>query len=747
MIFKNLFRRKGRTLLTMIGVSIGVAAVIGLGALADGLKSGYDAILSGSQADLVLSQPDAVDITTSNVSEEIGAELAAMSEITAASGMLQGIVQVESNPYFFVYGYPTDSFVLSRFPIISGVGLDDRTAQHAHGVPLILGSSASEVLHKEAGDSLRIMDSVFRIVGIYETGETLEDNGAVIPLEEAQVVLGKPRQVSLYYLQLRDTAAQERVERRVARRWPELSLSSTEEFADKQLLGDAIEGYVWGIAGLAIIIGGVGMMNAQLMSVMERTREIGVLRSLGWKRSQVLLMILGESMLVSFLGGAVGLALGWLALMAFSDIAGFFGASTANISPSLLLEALIMVMILGLAGGLYPAWRASRLQPVEALRYEGGTSGQRVRRLPIGGMALQSLWQRTTRTVLTLGVIGITVGGIMALEALIEGMSGLITGMSADAEIVVRQAGVSDTEFSALDERVGDQIAVLPGVAAVSGMAFSGTILPESGAIFLYFGYSPNEFAIQQFNVVEGTRLTGNRQMILGRMTAEALNITVGDTFDLAGSRFQVVGIYESSAAWKELGGVFTLRDTQTLLGRPRKVTLYMVKVEDPSRAREVVDSINTRIPDAHANLSGEFAEQMPDMQAVNGIMAAISFLAIGVGGVGVMNTMLMAVLERTREIGVLRALGWRRRRVLFLILQEGLLLGALGGLLGVVVAFGLASLIGLVPQFGDMLEPQWTLPAFLRAFGVALSLGLLGGIYPAYRATRLQPLEAIRYE
>jgi len=107
--------------------------------------------------------------------------------------------------------------------------------------------------------------------------------------------------------------------------------------------------------------------------------------------------------------------------------------------------------------------------------------------------------------------------------------------MSADAEIMVRQAGVSDTEYSALDERVGDQIAVLPGVAAVSGVAFSGTILPDSGAFFLYFGYSPNEFGIRQFNVVEGERLTSNHEMIMGRMTAEALNISVGDTLDLGG--------------------------------------------------------------------------------------------------------------------------------------------------------------------------------------------------------------------
>ncbi|MEJ2263846.1 MAG: ABC transporter permease, partial [Anaerolineales bacterium] len=203
MIFKNLLQRKGRTLLAVLGISIGVAAIIGLGALANGLQAGYDSILSGSKADLVLSQPDAVDLTTSSVDESIGNELAAMSEISAASGLLQGIVQTENIPYFFLYGYPEDSFVLGRFQIIEGGSLNSREAKLARGKALLLGTSAAEALHKQTGDTLRIMDSVFRVVGIYETGKTLEDNGAVITLQDAQEVLGKPRQVSLFYIQLK----------------------------------------------------------------------------------------------------------------------------------------------------------------------------------------------------------------------------------------------------------------------------------------------------------------------------------------------------------------------------------------------------------------------------------------------------------------------------------------------------------------------------------------------------------------
>lgn len=747
MIFKNLLRRKGRTLLTVFGIAIGVAAIVALGALADGLQAGYDSFLTGNQADLVLSQPDAFDISMSAVDQKIGTEILSMSEVSAVSGMLQGLVQTESVPFFFVFGYPEDSFILNRFQIVDGVGLNSREAQQAHGTPVILGGSAADTLDKVPGDTLRIQDSVFRIVGIYETGQGLEDSGAVLPLRDAQQLLGRQHQVSIFYIQLKDSSLAERIEPRIERLWPDLSLSTTDAYADQQMMGDMMQGYVWVIAGLAIVIGGVGMMNAQLMAVMERTREIGVLRSVGWKRGRVLRMILGESMLVGILGGLLGLFLGWLLLSRFSGVATFFGASTTNINPAVLQQAFGTVIVLGLVGGIYPSWRASRLQPIEALRYEGGTTGSKARRLPLGGMAVQSLWQRSARTLLTLGAIGITVGGIMALEGTIRGASAMVSGMAGDAEIMIRQAGIADTGYSAIDERVGKKLTTMPEIRTVSGMSFTATMIPETGSFFIIQGLAPNEYRIQRVNVVEGGRLTGNHQMLLGRMMADAMEKDVGETLELSGMRFKVVGIYESGSAWEEMGGIISMRDAQAFMGKPRKVSMYMVKVDDPSQARQIVDMINSQFPEVHAALTGEFADQMPDMENMDAMMAGISFLAILVGGIGVMNTMLMAVLERTREIGVLRALGWRRRRILGMIIQEAILLGIFGAIAGIGIAFGLAALLAQAPMVGDSVAPIWEFDIFIRAIGIALMLGIIGGIYPAFRATRLQPVEALRYE
>ncbi len=747
MILKNLLRRKGRTILSILGISIGVAAIVGLGALANGLAAGYDSFLTGSKADLIISSPDAFDVSMSTVDESVASEIEAMSEVAAVSGMLEGIVKAEEIPLFFVFGYPEDSFILGRFNIIEGVGFDSHHARSARGNPVLLGAAAAEALNKHAGDTIRIQERVFRIIGIYETGATLEDNGAVLPLHDAQELLGRMRQVSIFYIQLRDASFRDRVERSAERRWPQLTMSSTDEFADKQLMGDMLKAIVWVIAGLAIIIGGISMMNAQLMAVIERTREIGVLRSVGWRRGRILTMVLGESLLVGVVGGVLGIVIGWLLISSFDTFAGFFGASTASITPALIQQALIVVIILGFVGGLYPAWRASRLPPVEALRYEGGTSGGRVHRLPVGGMAIQNLWQRTSRTFLTLGVISLTVGAIIALEATIFGMMDTFQDMGADSEIMVRQAGVADTEYSALDERVGDKIAALDAVAHVSGMAFSGTILPDSGMIFILLGYSPNEYIIRRLNLVAGERLTNNRQIMLGSMMAEALNRGVGDIVEVGAYRFKVVGIYESGVTWEEMGGVVTLRDAQDFMGRPHKVGLFMVKLKDPTQAESVVGKINTEIQEAHASLSGDFAAEMPDMGNVNAMLGSISFLAFLVGGVGVLNTMLMAVMERTREIGVLLALGWSRWRVLRMILTEAFTLGVFGGFLGIGMAFVFYYGFNSIPVYSGILTARWELTTFVRAISIAVFLGLLGGLYPAYRATRLQPVEALRYE
>lgn len=749
MILKNLSRRKLRTALTVLGIAIGVAAIIALGVMASLLANGYSSMMAGSKSDLLLSQPNAFSLSYSAVEETVGDRLKAIPEVAAVSGMIQGLIRTQENPFFFVFGYPPDSYLLSRFEIVAGHALGAPQTHGMRGKPLLLGAAAAEALKKAPGDTLRLGNSLFRVVGIYRTGDAFEDRGAVIRLEDAQLQFDRRGKVSLFYIQLKEPGLRAQLEQRVARLWPDLALSATDTYADRISMVSVLQAYVIGIAGLAILLGGVGVMNTQLMSVIERTREIGVLRAVGWRKGRVMRMILGESLIVSAIGGVAGLGLGLLALSGLGLVSPLLKGMIDQVNTTHLLRAFAVVVPVGIIGGAYPAWRAAHLPPVEALRYEGGSSGTEVRRLPIGGMAMQGLWRRSARTLLTLSAIGLTVGAIMALEGTVQGMASAMIQITtgSGAEIMVRQREAAASSLSSLDERIASRIAIMPGVTGVSRMVITALMLPEGGGLFMLQGYAIDEPAFRRFSPVEGEPLTNNRQILLGRLMAKALGKRVGDTLILGDRRFRITGIFETGVSWEEMGGIVTLRDAQAILGKPGQVTMLAVEIADPSQGNALVAQINQRLTAVRADLTGTFVEQLPDMQYTNLLISSISLIAIAVGGLAVLNTMLMVVLERTREIGVLRAVGWRRRQVLGLILREALLLSLIGGGTGIAIAFLLTGLMRHLPGIGQAIDPIWSAVVFGRALLVALLLGLLGGLYPAYRATRLQPTEALRYE
>ncbi len=743
MILRNLARRKTRSLLTILGIAVGVATIVMLGAMADGLAEGYAATLGGSGADLIVTQKGSFDITLSALPQSAAEQIQAMPEVRAVVGMLVGNVTTEGAPYFYVFGHEPHGFTIARFKIVEGQSLAE---WRGHGRPLLLGRLAAQNFKLKVGDTIRLTDSAFRIAGIFETGSAYEEAAAVISLADAQALLQKPRQVSAFQIKLKDPDQMERVKQRLQRVLPNADAVASSQAAETQQEIAYVRGFAWGLALLAIIIGGFGMMNTVMMSVFERTREIGMLRALGWSRRRIMGLILGESLVLGELGGLVGCALGALGVvgMASQPALTWLGG---RLSLGLILQAMVVALALGAVGGVYPAWWAARLLPIEALRYEGGAGTGTTRRLP-GSPTLRSLWRRKTRTLLTLAGIGIGLMAVIALSGLAEGyIRQLATlGAGTQADIILRQKNASDLGYSAIDESIGRRLANFPGVRYVSGMIF-GVAQTEKLPLFILQAFNPAEYAIRHFKAVEGQPLTGTRQILLGRKAAEALGLGVGEIMRLGESSFRVVGIYETGVIWEDQSGVIALRDGQAMWGKPQQVSLYSVKVSDPDQAEAIRAQIEAAFPEVAASLTAEFGETLPDMQNAQAIFAAISLLAILVGGIGMMNTMVMSVFERTREIGTLRALGWRRRKILRLVLEESLVLSLLGVAIGAVLALGVNGLLKGIPGLGGWLEIVFSPQLMGRALSVGVLLGTVGGLYPAWRASNLSPAEALRYE
>jgi ABC-type antimicrobial peptide transport system permease subunit len=759
MILKNLFRRKGRTLLTLIGIAIGVATIVALSAVAKGVRAGLSAMTQGSQADLILAQARGLSALVSSFDETVASEVRALPQVADVDGMLYSNALIDGKNYLFIFGHNPQGFTIDHFRIVEGQSLAG--ARGARGKPIILGRRAAQSLRAQVGDTLHITGSAFRVVGLYETGVGFEDAAAVVPLVEAQTLALQPRHVSLLYVKLKDPGRVDQLRVKLEQLLPDLTVSTAAGFAGQEQLLELLDGIAMAVASLAIVIGGIGMTNTLLMSVFERTREIGILRSLGWRRRQVLAMVLGEAVSLALLGGVAGCALGALALAAITESGALLGVFGNQLTCDIFARALLTVIVLGLVGGAYPAWWASRLQPVEALQYEGGASRRRTsRRTAPAGHALRftlhashipatvrGLWRRRTRTALTVLSIGVSIAAIVALGGVAQGMLGAFNVMLRDSQtdLFAAEADI-DMDFSAIDEQVGTRLAGRPDIDAVSGMFWTGLSTPEMPMLIVY-GYYPHELAIRRYRIIAGQPLTGRRQVIVGRRAAEQTGLKVGDTFRMLESSFRVVGIYETGQAFEDAGVTIDLRDAQALTGRPRQVQFYLISLRDPGQVEAVRADLKTKFPGIDFSLTSELGESASDFRVMQEMADQISLLAVIVGAVGMLNTMLMSVLERTREIGVLRSVGWRRRRVLGMILKESLLLGTIGGLCGLPLGLGLGGLIGLAGIWGGALGPLYTPRLFAQAFGVALIAGVAGGLYPAWRAANLQPVEALRYE
>jgi ABC-type lipoprotein release transport system permease subunit len=367
----------------------------------------------------------------------------------------------------------------------------------------------------------------------------------------------------------------------------------------------------------------------------------------------------------------------------------------------------------------------------------------------VGNQSLRNLWRRRTRTLISAAGIGIGVATLVMIGGMIEGVTASMNGLAGSTgtgNLSVMQREVADFSLSSLDERMVRQIAAMPQVKSAGG-ALIGFISSEQFPIFIVAGIDPSTRAAEHYKVTEGRGIQRPNEIMLGKTAAASYKLGVGDTLQLYENRYKIVGLYETGVTYEDGGAALHLREAQRLLNRQRSVSFIFVDVVDPKQAQAVANAINARFPEARATLSSEFAQNTNDMQSADAMMMAIRLLALFVGGIVVANTMIMSIYERTREIGTLRALGWAPRRIISQVVQESLFLCLLAAVLGALLGFAVMEGVSHLPVANSVLSPAWTVGTFVTAVVVALVLGVLGGLYPAWRASRLQPVEALRYE
>jgi putative ABC transport system permease protein len=209
-----------------------------------------------------------------------------------------------------------------------------------------------------------------------------------------------------------------------------------------------------------------------------------------------------------------------------------------------------------------------------------------------------------------------------------------------------------------------------------------------------------------------------------------------------------VVGIYRTGSLYEDGGAYVPLVTAQAIAAKTGVVTAVFVTARPGVDQARLASDIERDFPNLAtiADIS-EYGKVDQGITLLDAANLAISILAVGIGAIGVMNTMVMSVFERTREIGILRAVGWSGGRILRMILGESLFLCLIAAIVGSLVGFAAIQALLLVDTIRTLLAPEYTVSVFARGLIVAVAVSLAGAAYPAFRAVRLTPMEALRYE
>ena len=388
--YRSIRERRTRSILTVLGIAVGIAAIVSLMSVGYGMEEAITGELTG-MADMISVMPGKI---TGHAYVELGSftdrdvkdvqRIGGIKDITAMTYDAAEVEYRNKRAPIFVLGGDTKElggFYVEPVGIKEGRWLRENDFKGCVIGDRVANDFFDEVIH--VNDKLIINGEKFVVVGIFEKGSTLYaadvDPHIFLTLRASQEVL-QTDEIKYIMVRVYDIDEAEGIAEEIKEAINDNH--GLDDFAMAMTMGSAIEqigtvfdiirGLLVGIAAIALVVASIGIMNTMLMSVMERTHEIGVMKAIGAKSSDVLSLFLLESSMVSLVGGVVGCVLGVVAAKVIS-----LGAGTAMgiefsavVKPEVLLGGMAVAMVVGVLSGFYPARKASRMSPVEAVRYE-----------------------------------------------------------------------------------------------------------------------------------------------------------------------------------------------------------------------------------------------------------------------------------------------------------------------------------------------------------------------------------------
>ncbi len=375
-VFNNMMRRKLRTALATLGIVLGVTVLVSIVSISTGMtQQSLDAL--GKLQGIQVIKKGSMDPVMSSIPIEYADEIKSMTGVQAVSKQVWVWATSIEGPS---EGFSLSSFftaVLGVEPSEMGLIKSSYSASLIKGRQLeagdryvtVVGKDVADEHNKRVGSNIEINGVDFKIVGIFHAGSRFIDSQMVIPIDIAREISGFPNdRISMAQVEPENPEDAQKLARKIELRMDDVDAKTQQEFSEDigELLG-TMKTVQWLFSSIAAIVGGIGVMNTMIMSVMERTKEFGMMKAVGWTNRDVMKNVLLESIVIGTIGGVIGLLLGFIGSMAINTMIG----GLAMVTVELAMESFIFAVALGALGGLYPAYRASKLNPIEALRYEG----------------------------------------------------------------------------------------------------------------------------------------------------------------------------------------------------------------------------------------------------------------------------------------------------------------------------------------------------------------------------------------